>query len=63
MNTRLVKRCELQVFNLDRNPVLWRRLGGVTSLNLKKLRWQLPVLAVTSAEKSDWPPSRGEKVA
>ena len=25
MNTRLVKRCELQVFDLDRNPVLWRR--------------------------------------
>ena len=26
MNTRLVKRCELQVFDLDRNPVLWRRV-------------------------------------
>ena len=25
MNTRLVKRYELQVFDLDRNPVLWRR--------------------------------------
>jgi len=25
MNTKLVKRCELQVFDLDRNPVLWRR--------------------------------------
>ena len=24
MNTSLVKRCELQVFDLDRNPVLWR---------------------------------------
>ena len=30
MNTRLVKRCELQVFDLDRNPVLWRRLKLVT---------------------------------
>jgi len=30
MNTRLVKRCELQVFDLDRNPVLWRRSGHLT---------------------------------
>ena len=32
MNTRLVKRCELQVFDLDRNPVLWRRSPGPTQL-------------------------------
>ena len=30
MNTRLVKRCELQVFDWDQNPVLWRRLKLVT---------------------------------
>ena len=31
-------------------PLNSEDLGGVTSLNLKKLRWQLPVLAVTRAE-------------
>ena len=30
MNTSLVKRCELQVFDLDRNPVLRRRSGHLT---------------------------------
>jgi len=36
MNTRLVKRCELQVFNLDRNPVLWRRSYLAINLGLQE---------------------------